>query len=137
MQYKARQTLQDKAIRLPSSEVYRETFNFVVMKDFANDNPEATKRFLRAEKFIGENKDESIDIVAERLKLDKKFAAVVWDDFVFKVSLDQSLLTTMEAEARWAINSGLTDKTKVPNYLDYTYLDALEEVKPEAVAIVR
>ena len=26
------------------------------------------------------------------------------------------------------------EKTEFPNYLDYIYLDALEEVKPEAVA---
>ncbi|GAG04257.1 unnamed protein product, partial [marine sediment metagenome] len=31
----------------------------------------------------------------------------------------------------------LTEATKVPNYLNFIYLDALEEVKPEAVTIIR
>jgi len=29
------------------------------------------------------------------------------------------------------------DKTELPNYLDYIYLDALKKVKPEAVRIIR
>ena len=139
--YNARQLLQGKVIRLPSSEVYKETFNFMVMKDFANDNPKVLKKFLRAiDKatiFIKSHKQKSQAIVAERLKLDKKVMTALWDDFVFQLSLDQSLLITLEDEARWAIKSRLTDTTEVPNYLNYIYMDALEEVKSESVTIIR
>jgi hypothetical protein len=31
----------------------------------------------------------------------------------------------------------LTDKKEIPNYLDFIYMDALGEVKPEVVMIVR
>jgi NitT/TauT family transport system substrate-binding protein len=47
------------------------------------------------------------------------------------------MLITFEDQARWRIKQGLTDATEVPNYLDYIYLDALEEVKPEAIGIIR
>lgn len=138
--YNARQLLQDNAIRLPSSEVYKETFNFIAMKDFARDNPEVLKKFLRAiDKatiFIGEHKFESQAIVAERLKLDKDVMITLWDEFVFQLSLEQSLLMTLEDEARWAITNSLTDKTEIPNYLDYVYMDLLHEVKPEAVTMI-
>ena len=40
-------------------------------------------------------------------------------------------------EARWAIREELADKEEVPDYLDFIYIDALEEVKPEAVTIIR
>ncbi len=43
----------------------------------------------------------------------------------------------MDDEARWSIANNLTDKTVVPNYLDYIYLDGLEALKPEAVTIIR
>jgi len=39
--YNARQLLGDQAIRLPSSEIYRETFNFMAMKDFIKNNSES------------------------------------------------------------------------------------------------
>ena len=137
----AMRLLGDKGIRLPSSDVYLETFNFVVMNDFASENPEVLERFLRAvveaTEFIDDHMEESQDIVAERLGLDKDVIVALWDEFVFEISLTQSLILTLEDEARWAIKYDLTDKTEVPNYLDYVYLDALDEVKPEAITIIR
>ena len=56
-------------------------------------------------------------------------------DFQFRLSLDQPILVSLEDEARWAIRNKLTDVTKVPNYLDYIYTDALKAVKPGAVTI--
>lgn len=62
---------------------------------------------------------------------------VIWGDCTFEIFLDQSWVVSIEAEARWAIENNLTDGTEVPNYLDYIYMDALEEVKPEAIGIIR
>jgi NitT/TauT family transport system substrate-binding protein len=42
-------------------------------------------------------------------------------------------LLSLEDGARWAIRNKFTDATKVPNYLDYIYVDALKEVNPSAV----
>ncbi|GAJ14452.1 unnamed protein product, partial [marine sediment metagenome] len=38
---------------------------------------------------------------------------------------------------RWRIENGLTDKTDVPNFLDFLYTDALQVTNPEAVTIIR
>ena len=139
--YNAQNLLGQDAIRLSGSELYRTTFNFMIMRDYAESHPEVLVKFLRAidnaTDFIGENKEESQDILAERLKLNKEDMTKFWDAFTFEISLDQSLIVAIEAEARWAINNKLTDKTEVPNYLDYIYYDALEKVKPEAVGIIR
>ncbi len=51
--------------------------------------------------------------------------------------LDQTILMSLEDEARWAMREGLTDKKEIPNYLDFIYVDALEQVKPETVTIIR
>ncbi len=140
--HRAQQLLGDRALRLPSSPVYRETFNFMVMRDFARDNPRALRKFLRAADeattFVRDHPEESQALVAERLNLDREVTAALWGDFVFGISLDQSLILTLEDEARWAIASGLAgEKAKVPNYLDYIHVDALEDVKPEAVTVIR
>jgi len=132
--------LGDKAIRLPSSDVYKTTFNFMVMNNFAEENPEALKKFLmaidQATEFIKNNKEESQDIVATRLNLDKESMVILWGDFVFEISLQQALIVTLEDEARWAIKNNLTDATSIPNYLDYVNLDFLYELKPDAVNVV-
>lgn len=139
--YNAEKLLAEKVITFSPNDIFREDFYFVTKKDFAQNNPELLKKFLKAikkaEKFIEDNREEAIAIVSQRLKIERGFAALIWENFIFKLQLDQSIITTLEDEARWAITNNLTDKTKVPNYLNYIYLDALEEVKPEAVTIIR
>jgi len=137
----ARSLLGEKALLLPSEGVFREDFYFVANKDFIENNPQVLRSFLKAiekgEEFIQKNREESIDIVCQRLKLDRELTTSVWSDFNFQLMLDQTVLITLEDEARWAIREELTDKKEVPNYLDFIYIDALEDVKPEAVTIIR
>jgi ABC-type nitrate/sulfonate/bicarbonate transport system substrate-binding protein len=137
----AKSLLGEKAFLLPSRGIFREDFYFVAKRNFIRNNPEILKSFLKAikkgEEFIRKNKEESISIVSKRLKLDKQLTASVWNDFEYQLVLDQTILTTLEDEARWAIREGLTDKREVPNYFDFIYMEALEEVKPEAVTIIK
>ena len=137
----ARILLEDRAVRLPSSDVYKTTFNFLTMKSFAAENPEVLVKFLRAiikaTTLIHNQEEEAQKITANRLNLPKDVIAMHWADFTFDISLDQTMLINIESEARWAINNRLTDAQEVPNYLDYMYLDALEQVSPGAVTIIR
>ncbi|MBW2344805.1 MAG: NrtA/SsuA/CpmA family ABC transporter substrate-binding protein [Deltaproteobacteria bacterium] len=137
----AKKLLQDKAIELPSSEIYRTTFNLVVMKSFSEGHPEILKRILRALDravvFIKTNRDKSQNIIAQSFKLDKDGVNAVWDDFKFGLSLDQTLLVTWDEMARWAIKNKRVDKNNIPNYLDFINVDMLEAVKPETITIIR
>jgi len=90
----------------------------------------------QAEGFIENNKDEAIAITSERLGVKKDFISSIWNDYQFRLFLDQTIMIGLENEARWAIQNKLTDKTKVPNYLDYVYTDALKKVNPEEVTII-
>ena len=139
--YKAQERLGDKATRLPSSNVYKETFNFVVMKQYVTAQPETLVKFLRATDaattFIKEHKEEAQDLVARRLRLDRATTTAIWDDFRFEISLDQTLIRTLEQEGMWAIRNNLVAKVKIPNYLEYIHLEPLEAVRPKAVTIYR
>jgi NitT/TauT family transport system substrate-binding protein len=142
--WNAKKLLGENAVRLQprgGAKIFREDFYFVPNRNFMENNPETLKRFLKAiekgEEFIQKNKEEAINIVSQRLKLDKELVVSIWDDFEFQLILDQAIIITLEDEARWAIDNNLTDATEVPNYLDYIYFDALEEIKPEAITIIR
>ena len=142
--WNAKKLLGENAVRLQprgGAKIFREDFYFVPNRNFMENNPETLKRFLKAiekgEEFIQKNKEEAINIVSQRLKLDKELVVSVWDDFEFQLILDQAIIITLEDEARWAIDNNLTDATEVPNYLDYIYSDILEEIKPKAVTIIR
>jgi NitT/TauT family transport system substrate-binding protein len=139
--YNAQKELTEKAVLLAAKDIFREDFYFVAFKDFIKENPKAIMSFLkaiqRAEEFIRKNRDESIDIVVKRLSLDKGFVSSVWGDFSYRLMLDQSILWCLEDEARWAIKNKLVEAAEVPNYLNYVYFKALEEIDPEAVTIIR
>ena len=132
--------LADNAVILPSMVGYMVTFNLVSRKDFIESNPELIKRIIKslakAEEFVTNNREESIGIVASCLKIERESMNELWNDYKFRLSLPQSLLVTMEDQARWAIQNNLTDATEVPNYLDHIYIDALLEVRPEVVGII-
>ena len=137
--YKAKKALGDKILVLPSEGVYRMDYYFVARKNFIKNHFQALTRFLKAieksDEFIGKNKKEAMDIVEQRVKMDREIINATWDDFRFRLFLDQSILTALEDEARWAIRNRLTDASNVPNYLDYLYTDALKAVRPAAVRI--
>ncbi len=131
----------DKGIIYYGEEMYVGSFNIAAMQDFVNNNPEAIKNVLRAlakaVQFMRENPKESRDIIGKQTNSDLAVLSELWDEYNFGVTLTQTLLMTLEDEARWAIKNKLTDKTEVPNYLDYIYLDAMEAVKPKAVTIIK
>jgi len=138
---KSQKGLEGNAIMLPSKVGYMATFNLVSKNDFIENNPQLIRKIIKsvikAEEFTNNNREESIDIITPRLKADREDIDKLWDSYRFRISLSQTLVVTLEDEARWAIKNKLTNKTEVPNYLDYIYMDALEEVKPEAIGIIR
>jgi len=138
--YHAEKDLGDNGVILPSDVGYLATFNLVSKNDFIENNQQLLKRILKAlikaEEFTKDNREESVDIIAARLKTDREIIDKLWDIYEFRVSLTQIFLITLEGEARWFIKNKLTSVTEIPNYLDYIYWDALEAVKPEAVEII-
>ncbi|KKL10671.1 hypothetical protein LCGC14_2553500, partial [marine sediment metagenome] len=92
---------------------------------------------VQAEEYTKRNNELASRIISERFQVDAQDMQVFWPNHRFEVALPQALLIAMEDEARWRIENNLTAATEIPSYLDYIYLDALEEVKPEAVTIIR
>ena len=92
---------------------------------------------IKAESLVMKNPEEARKIISKKLGVSEDEVATIMSGSSFKVSLDQSLLTTLEDQARWAVKNKLTETTKIPNYLNFIYPAALEAIKPEAVTIIR
>lgn len=136
-----RKELGERGIVLHSDNVYTETFDVVSMQALTRQRPEAIRRFLRAlvkaESFVASNPGESQRIMAEFSGMDGKLLSGIWNDFQFNLTLSQSLLFTLENQARWSIKNSLTDRRNLPDFLDALYVDGLKSVKPEAVRIIK
>jgi NitT/TauT family transport system substrate-binding protein len=137
----AQKQLGDRAISFRDKDVYRYTFNVVTTADVIQKSPgkvtKMLRALLRAEEFARENPEEAQKIVSEFSGIAMDTIRATWLNANFSVILDQSLLLALEDESQWAINNRLTTALKVPNYLDYIYLDGLKAVKADAVRILR
>jgi NitT/TauT family transport system substrate-binding protein len=118
-------------------------FYFVVLtkKDWIENNPAAAEGFMKSlletEEYIKTNSEASKEFVMNRFDYELDYMDYSWPKQKYAVVLPQAMLIAFEDQARWRIQNNLTDATEVPNYLNYIYLDALEEVKPEVVTIIR
>lgn len=137
----AQQQMGDKGITFHDEDIYTQTFNVVATQEFIRNNPEEVRKMLRAldraEEFVKLNPIEAQAIVAAFCRIDKAVVAKMWAVEEFSVTLDQSLLLALEDESDWAIRDGFIDKMKIPNYLDFIYVEGLKSVKPEAVRMLR
>jgi NitT/TauT family transport system substrate-binding protein len=126
---------------LTKSSVYRLTFNLVVHKKHLGARDVELVKILRAldraEQFINNHPQEAKAILLKRLKLDQTFIDWIWPSYNYHLTLDQSLLTTLEGEARWARQEGLVKGDKSPNYLTFIYDGPLRKANSAAVSIIK
>lgn len=137
--YNGKKQLGDNAIIFTGRDVYTETFNIAIMEKFAKENPDAVMKIIRAllkaEKFVAQNKEESISIVSDYTGMEQSVLENIWDDFNFEVVLQPSLLEYMQKEAQWAIDSGISAGSTIPDYRSMILTEPLKEIKPNAVTI--
>jgi sulfonate transport system substrate-binding protein len=138
---RAKTLLRENIILFEKPGLHLKTYNLVGFNTFIKDRPQAVKSVLKAliksEELAKKYPKHAQRIVSNKTGLKESEIAGIWPDLRFEVALEQSLLTSLENEARWVIRNKLTDGKKVPNYLNFIYLDTLEAVKPRGVTIIR
>ncbi|MDX2503463.1 MAG: ABC transporter substrate-binding protein [Gammaproteobacteria bacterium] len=129
------------AVLVQHDNMYTETFNLIVMKEFARQNPRLLEKLLtallQANRYINKNKDRAQKMVAKRFSKDLQVIQSTWKDFNFSLSLHQSLLTALESQGRWALERGFVKGDRVPNYLNYLMIEPLEKIDSSAVTVIR
>ncbi|MDA8124626.1 MAG: NrtA/SsuA/CpmA family ABC transporter substrate-binding protein [Deltaproteobacteria bacterium] len=138
----AEKSLAGRGITFQSRDIYTAIYNIVATQAFIGQNPGKVVKLLRAltraEAFVSRYPAAAQKIVADFCGLELPLVRDGWAGNNFGVTLDQSLLLELENEARWAIRNRLTGgATKLPNYLDFIYLEGLTSVKPKAVNILK
>lgn len=137
----AQKELGDNGIAFYDEDIYRSTFNIAATQESIRKDPARLKKalsaLLKAEEFVMNHPDEAQKIVADFRQIKQDVLGELWSGNAFSVTLDQSLVLSMEDESRWVIKNRLTNATDIPNYLDFIYLKGLASVKPKAVRIIR
>jgi hypothetical protein len=75
--------------------------------------------------------------VAKTIAMPEATLRRIWPRLDLRVRLSQSLLASLEDQARWAIGARLVEGTMMPNFLRFIYIDAILAEKPSALTIIR
>ncbi len=139
--YNVKQALGDTVVSWPGDSDQDGIFMLITTADWLTDHPSVAERFLmallQAEQYVKENTDEAKTFVQQQFDFEPGYLQSVWPKYLYTVGLHQAFILAMEDNARWRIENKLTDKTTVPSYLDFIYIDALEAVSPGAVTVIR
>jgi NitT/TauT family transport system substrate-binding protein len=92
---------------------------------------------VEAENFAAIHPDQAKAIVQNKLAYTESYIESIWSNHQFTLTLDLSLISAMQDEARWMIANNLTTAKTVPDFEKYIYLDGLKAVKPGAVNITK
>jgi ABC-type nitrate/sulfonate/bicarbonate transport system substrate-binding protein len=116
---------------------YRMTWDLVGTASLIGKRPDTIKKVLtalvKAERYIVENPEEAVRITAGRLGQNTGIKPDEWKKYYFRITLPQSLLISLEDQARWAKTKGLLQPARIPNFLHSLYPDGLRAVRPDAV----
>lgn len=112
----------------------------VTTEGVLRDKPEAVRGVLRALLEAGaiarENPSVVESIIRQRLKVDAATAQGLRREVDLRVSLPQSLLVSLEDEARWVMSAQPGGGGTIPNYLEYLAADPLSDLQPDAVTVI-
>jgi len=133
--------LHQDAFVLAVPSLYTATFNLVALPGpggVADEDLFKTLRALeRATSFIKASPQSAKALLHDKIKLDLPALESMWPSCRFDLSLNQSLLTTLESTARWAIQERLVQATSIPNYLDFIDVGPLTRLRASAVTIAK
>lgn len=123
-----------------NKNLYTNTFNLVSTGKVVRQSPgkvdKAVRALCRAEEFFQDHPEEGVRIAAEFSQEDLAATRRMLTGASLELSLDQSLILTLEDEARWAIENGRTSAEEIPNFLFHIYPASLRSVRPERVRIL-
>jgi ABC-type nitrate/sulfonate/bicarbonate transport system substrate-binding protein len=137
----AKELLGTDAVEFEEPGLYVEYYNLVASGQLLREQPETARRIVRAliaaEALAKEQPERAMRIVAQAVSVPVPTLRRVWPRLDLRVRLSQSLLVTLEDQARWAVSDHLAGGAPMPNCLHFIHLETMLVEKPESVNIIR
>jgi NitT/TauT family transport system substrate-binding protein len=127
------------AITMHTRGSYTQTWNLVGVQGGGSAGPERRRllsALLKASDWIAAHPAEARALLQQRTGLSAELIEASWDALGYEVSLKQSLLVTLEAQARWARRERMVDAPP-PNFLRFIDANPLRSLRPRAVTLAQ
>lgn len=122
-------------------KLYSQTFNLMVSNEFRQIQPRQISAILlaldEAIRFIKSNPEDAKRIMARDAGIDQRTVSASWNTHQFELSLQQSFLTTVQGQARWAMREGhVGEKVGEPEFFNFIDPSFLRKHRPSSVDFV-
>lgn len=118
-----------------NENIYRGYAIVAVNNKYAKKNPNEVISFLKslaeAQKYIEENKDSSIKILAREIDIDANVLSAIWNEYKIELSMDKDKLSdVISKEGQWIKNNdhNFTEKA-LPEYKNLITSDYINSLK--------
>lgn len=136
--------LQDKATRLNTMLDHSTLWLAVASDSYINQNSETITAYLKALKkaqdYIKKHPSEAQELVARKTNTSKQIIEKLWNSIEYELSMGERMLILLDDQQRWlrekSYIEGRSSSSSV-NIKEAIYFNALEEVYPEGLTIIR
>ncbi|GGY92600.1 MULTISPECIES: ABC transporter substrate-binding protein [Shewanella] len=112
--------------------IYNLTFNLLVRREDTTSHLQQHIRVLKALdeaiQYIINEPEKSQQLVSDYLKVSADEVITLWPDYLFRLSLGNTLLSNLQSQSRWAVNADLVKKHTIPDYRLFIDSTALNQV---------
>ncbi|HEX4917980.1 MAG TPA: ABC transporter substrate-binding protein [Limnobacter sp.] len=134
---RARAMLGKNAKALHNPRLYTPTFNLISVRNLSDaDLVKVLRAISKATDFINNNPQKA-QALLDNESFAKSAKIVSLDQYDFDLKLSQTMLSTMEAQSRWAIRERLVDNPVAPDFLAYIRVEPLYALNPRAVSLIK
>ncbi len=131
MGYKADILSAAEVKNLGTPGIYQQSFNLLSTMPylaFAGKEPMYLLGALdEAVTWINANPAKALNIITKRLNIPANQVKWSWEDYVFRLSLGNSLLSNLQLQARWAVESGLVVGEQ-PDFRDLFFTQPYQQI---------
>jgi len=124
---------------LNTKNLYTLSFNLISQRLNTQSQLNSAKCIIdalhKAINYIAAEPTNSQNILIKHLELDQAFIKWLWPDYIFKLSLNRTLMMSLESQAQWAINTGMVQKRNIPDYNKIMDPRPLEQIDRKAITI--
>ena len=129
--YKIKMGVDREVTNLGLAGIYDLSFNLIAMKDDAKHRQAQDLAILEALRaanlWIDQHPDKAQQVIASKLGLEQRQLDWSWQDYSFRLSLGNSILTNLELQARWAMDNKLVSGM-MPDYRNFLDSHALKQL---------
>jgi NitT/TauT family transport system substrate-binding protein len=124
----------------PGPEPSTGTFNLFTTREYLQKHPDGALAILRGLKsattFVNSNREASIGLIAPKLGLDPAIVRTFFDEFTYRLSLDNKLLDVLVQQAQWLSSRGQMQGGKDAAFFrGCVDPEPLRQISPDAVTL--